>query len=540
VMSMRRTSVVVLLVALFGATACAGDVVKYHDAAVGPDGVTLLAGGAPANDAGGEAGPAPGVTAGVAVPDTTATATTETTTGAMTGAAGGAGNPSPGQASPGQPVTTQVSGPTARSQQAAGVPPGATSGTARAADGSGGSFASTTPNGGGSSSAQSGTSNAGGSGAVPGAAPVPGGGTTTGVTKDTITVGMFYPKTGAYTGLARNIPAVTQAAFDEAGPINGRRVIVKFYDDGTANASTIQLEEKRAKDEVFILQSLVSESNVVLAPLAEQHKVPVVIGNIDEKVALPLTYSFPVFAFWARQAKILPSFIQNVLNAGEKKIGIVYEGTSTAIDAKNAFKDKAKELGLKVTFEQPIAMNQSTCANEVSNLQSRGIELVYMMNGPLGGICMLRDARALGYKPLWTGVGVSWGFNVVAQASGGGADGIRILSSTTTLETAAGRHYAELMRKAAPNSGADSDDVQMLWYDLLQTTIEAMRRTGPNPTREAFIETMETKMNGYDSGYLPPPTFGRGIRYGPTSVGVSACCTDGRWTTVQGGWRAAF
>src|SRR5205085_5749119 len=56
------------------------------------------------------------------------------------------------------------------------------------------------------------------------------------------------------------------------------------------------------------------------------------------------------------------------------------------------------------------------------------VQVVFMMNGPLGGICMLRDARALGYKPIWTGVGVSWNLNVVAQASGGGADGIRTLS----------------------------------------------------------------------------------------------------------------
>ena len=83
------------------------------------------------------------------------------------------------------------------------------------------------------------------------ASPASPAGTTTGVTKDTVTLGFFYPKTGAYTGLARNFPAVAQAAVDEAGPINGRRVVLKFYDDGTANASTIQVEEKRAKDEAF-------------------------------------------------------------------------------------------------------------------------------------------------------------------------------------------------------------------------------------------------------------------------------------------------
>jgi ABC-type branched-subunit amino acid transport system substrate-binding protein len=265
-----------------------------------------------------------------------------------------------------------------------------------------------------------------------------------------------------------------------------------------------------------------------------------VVGNIDRKVALPLTYVFPVYAYWAHQATILPGFIKNVLGGSGKKIGVVYEGTSTAIDAKNAFKDKARELGLNVMFEQPIAQNQSTCANEVSNLQAHGVEIVFMLNGPLGGICMLRDARALGYRGTWTGVGPSWGFNVVAEASGGSADGIRLLRTTPTLDSPEGRHYSEIMRRSAPNSGADSDDILLIFYSLLRSAIEGLRRAGPDPTREGLVQTWETKMNGYESGYLPPPTFGPGNRSGPLVVGVAACCTNGQWTTPQSGWHAAF
>jgi branched-chain amino acid transport system substrate-binding protein len=239
-------------------------------------------------------------------------------------------------------------------------------------------------------------------------------------------------------------------------------------------------------------------------------------------------------------AMLLPNFIRNVLGGGGKKIGIVYETTSTATDAKNAFKAKAKETGLNVIFEQPIAQSQSTCANEVSNLQAHGVELVYMMNGPLGAICMLRDAKALGYRPTWTGVGVSWAGNVTAAASGGGADGIRFLNTAATLETPAGRHFSEVLRKAAPNSGADGDDVMLIWYGLLRSAIEGLRRAGPDLSREGLLQTWETRMNGYDSGYLPPPTFGPGNRSGPLAFSVTACCTDGQWTTPQPGWRATF
>ena len=532
----RRSSSLVLLLAMTG-TACAGEVVQYHDAAVRSDGVTIVAGAAPADGTSEVAEAAPVTTSDV-VTDTTVPANPaapETTAGSALPAVTTPGG-RPGQ-------VTVTSGPLARNPRqasAAAVGPGGQAGGGTTASGPTAPGASAGGGGGGPSAPSSAAS--GGSAPAPVPAPgAPTGGTTIGITKDTITIGVFYPKTGAYAGFGRNGPAVADAAFAEAGLVNGRRIVAKYYDDGTANASTIQVEEKRAKDEAFQLVSIVGESNVVLAPLADKHKVPLVIGNIDQKVALPLTNVFALYPYWAYQAgAILPSFVKNVLVGGAKKIGVVFEGTSTAGDAKNAFKAKAKEAGLNVIFEQPIAQNQSTCANEVSNLQAHGVELVVMLNGPLGGICMLRDARALGYKPTWTGVSPSWGFNVVAEASGGGADGIRMLRATPTGESPEGRHFSELMRQAAPNSGAENDDLLLIFYAVLRSVIEGLRRAGPDLTRESLVQTWETKMNGYESGYLPPPTFGRGNRSGPLVVGVAACCTDGKWTTPQQGWRAAF
>ncbi len=509
--SIRSTAV--LAVAALLATACAGSLDKYRHGLPGSGAVTSPA---PTESALAGPGDAGGGSASAAASGQGTMGSTGTIPTAGSAVLSGAPRPSGIQSAGG--VRTGV------------VPGGTGPASSAPAAASGQQAAGPTLNG---------TAPPAGPG-VPAGAPAPTGpGTTVGVTKDAVTVGLFMPKTGAYTGLARNFDKVLEAAFAEAGAIHGRKLVVKTYDDGTANASTIQVEEKRAKDEAFGLISVVSESNVVLAPLADQHKVPVILGNIDEKVALPLTYAFPLFTFIERQVTILPNFIRNVLGGSGKRIAVVYEGTSTTKNAKEAFKAKAAEAGLQVVFEQPIAQNQSTCANEVSNLQAKQVGLVVMINGPLGGICMLRDARALNYRPTWTG-GIGWNFNVVAAASGRGADGIRTLTSITTLETPAGRHYVEAMRKYAPNTGAEDDDIMLLVYSLAQTFVEALRRTGPDLTREGFVQTMETKMNGYDSGYLPPPSFGPGNRSGPLHVGVSVCCTNRRWTMPQVGWRPGF
>jgi len=509
----------VLLLALSITSACAGEVGKYRDAALAPN-----PGGAGGSATGADSG------AGAASPAGTVSDNTPVSTAVAADTPASPGTPSSA------PAVTPTSGPAARLARQGGV-------TGQPSPGSGGGPAAApgaaSPGGAETGGTGSATGTGGGDSSSVAPLPPPGGGTTVGVTKDSVTVGFFYPKTGPYAGLFRNLPAVLQAAFEEAGAINGRRMILKTYDDGTANASTIQIEEKRARSESFAFLSGVGETNVVLAPLADQHHVPAVIANIDEGVALPLTYVFAITAYWKYQATILPSFITNQLAGAGKRIGIVYEGTSTAKNGKEAFKVKAKELGLNVVFEQPIAQAQSACANEVANLQSHQVDLVFMMNGPLGAICMLRDAKALAYKPTWTGVGLSWNLNVVGTASGGAADGIRTLATATTLETPAGRRFGAFARKYL-GSGADEDDLNLLAYGFTRSFLEGVRRTGPNLTREAFVQTFENKMNDYDEGFFPPPTFGPGNRSGPKVLGVTACCTNGKWTTPQPGWRATF
>ena len=510
-----------LIVLAFSATtACAGEVGKYRDAAIAP-----LPG-----EAGGTATGADLATAAASPIGVASDPAAPTTVAADT------------PASPGTPSVTPTSGPAARASGQS-TPVGSAARTASGGNSGGAAPAAATGSapaaGPGSSSSASGGTAAGPS-STPTPTVPPAGGTTIGVTRDSVTVGFFYPKTGPYAGLFGNLPAVIEAAFEEAGRIHGRRLILKTYDDGTANASTIQSEEKRARNESFALLSGVGETNVVLAPLADQHKVPLVIANIDEQVALPLTYVFALTAYWRYQATVLPSFIKGQLGGGGKRIGVVYEGTSTAKNAKEAFKAKAREAGLDLVFEQPIAQAQSACANEVANLQSRRVEVVVMLNGPLGASCMLRDARALAYKPTWTGVGLSWNLNIVATASGGAADGIRTLSTAATLDSPAGRRFGAFARKYMPNSSAEDDDLYLLAYGFTLSFIEGLRRTGPNLTREAFVQTFETKMNGYDEGFLPPPTFGPGKRLGPQVLGVTACCTNGKWTTPQPGWRATF
>jgi ABC-type branched-subunit amino acid transport system substrate-binding protein len=389
-----------------------------------------------------------------------------------------------------------------------------------------------------------GQSTSGAPGAAAPAAPLrASAGSRIGVTPTQVTVGMLMPTSGPYAGLTRNFPAVVNAAFaevNEQGGIHGRRLVLQIYDDAGSNAETVTANERRARSQVLALMSVVSTTSDIAAPLAEQDGLPFFATTMAGDLGTKLRFSFVGEPFWTTQARILPGFIANRLNARQKKIGVVFEGTEPARQAKDVFKSEAARAGISVAFEQPTAVNQASCANEVSNLQSRGIEVAVLINGPLGAICMLRDSRAIGYRPLFTGFGSMWGVGAVATASGGGADGISLLGSATTLETPGGQRYQAIVRKHAPNTGAESDDANLKPFALAQLVIEAIRRAGPDLTREAVIDAMEMRISGFESGFLPPPRYGVGDRRGPQSVAVIRCCTQNRWTTVDPAYRESF
>jgi len=80
----------------------------------------------------------------------------------------------------------------------------------------------------------------------------------------------------------------------------------------------------------------------------------------------------------------------------------------------------------------------------------------------------------------------------------------------------------------------------LLYYGLAKGFLEGLRRTGPNLTRENYVHTFETAMNGYDSGYTPPPTYTPGHHTGPLEAGVTKCCNGGQWFSPTPGWFTTF
>ena len=261
-----------------------------------------------------------------------------------------------------------------------------------------------------------------------------------GVTAHTISIGFFLPLTGLFASAAPAIQAGVQAAFDEvnaAGGINGRRLVLKTYDDGTSDAQTIIANHRKAQSQVFAYMTVLSTTNEILAPIANKAKVPLIYTDLPASIGKGLKYAFSAWPYLTTEAAIMPSYIVYSLKGLQKKIGVVYEGSTTAISAEKVFVADAANAGLNVVVEQPVVSNQATCTTQDTNLQSAGVQIVVLISGPIADICMLRDAATLGYAPTWTGLGSLVESSAVAAGAGAAANGLTVLSPFTTVETPA-------------------------------------------------------------------------------------------------------
>jgi branched-chain amino acid transport system substrate-binding protein len=326
---------------------------------------------------------------------------------------------------------------------------------------------------------------------------------------------------------------------NDAGGIHGRRLEFVGCDDGYTNASLALACAKSMEGQAFGLNTFGLQSSTVIAPYANDHRIATIVGNIDKATALKLRYVFAPSTYLETSATILPSFIKNRLNKGNEKIGVIYQTTPQIAVIRHHFKAAAAKLGQTVVIEQPIEENPPTCINEASNVQDAQAKVVVIFSAPVAAARCLQDSKTIGFNPTWTGVGASWNFNITNQASGGTTNGIQMLANTRTLESPEGQRYRAATRKYYPNDDdAGSDDLAFLGWGQTFLWAEALRRAGPNLTREGFVRAMES-LRGWDGGQFSPLTFGPGDRR-CSDFTIVIKAEDLQWKTTDALWRRSY
>ncbi len=392
--------------------------------------------------------------------------------------------------------------------------------------------------GGGSSgsggSASGGTSGGGsggsGGGAGGGAAAA---GDRTGITGDTIKIGLHAPVTGA--------AAIPTEAFRRGVPIYwnhikevfGKKVEVVFRDDEFNPTTAVRVcREMVEQEKVFILIGAAGGDQITAcAKYANSVGVPYLSAGVNQAELDKLRGYFALSQTYLQQNIPLAQLAKKTSKAN--KFGIVIQDTPAFRETKASIETLAKQQGLEVAYSKFISKqpSQSEILTISRELQTSGADVVYVLFSPTPFISLAQQSNSQGYNPTWIGPGLSNGLNLVAQAGCPGVAGSKFLSPFPQLD-AIDRLDPAYKQAYRAQTGAEPDDFGIALWGLNKSVHQIFLAAGSGMSRQSLVSTMESGKT-FESNVFPKQKFSTKNHFGAQSSHLlEADCGSQQFKTI--------
>jgi ABC-type branched-subunit amino acid transport system substrate-binding protein len=414
--------------------------------------------------------------------------------------------------------------------------------------GAGGGGAGLGAGGGGGSAALGGGSRAGGgsgAGGSGGEAGLPtggaggssaAGGNTTGVTDDSIKIGVHAPVTGA--------AAIPQASFERAvgvyfeavnraGGINGRKVEVLFEDDGfDPNRARAECKKLAEQEQVFLLIGGAGADQIdACARYAAAAGVPYLSAGVHEtrpglgSLANLPTY-FALSLTYEQQVPLLANVVAKEFS-GENVALIVADNDS--LDNFYAQADAAvgDAAGDNFVLSRRIPKNTSSDAPAVGTAICQSQAQAVVWNASPSSL--LNVAKSMPCRVTFVGPGLTNGLNIVTQVGCPNVDGALFYSPFPGMDVM--RQDQAFVDAYREKNDANPDDIGAAIYGMEKLVGAMLQATGKDLTRESFMATI-ARVKNFQTGVYPPTSFTS--RFGGTAMNLlQADCGRSEYVTVR-------
>jgi branched-chain amino acid transport system substrate-binding protein len=338
-----------------------------------------------------------------------------------------------------------------------------------------------------------------------------------GVTNDQILIGGYGPITGpaAYIGLgSRDGTELAIKEINDAGGIHGRKLKLLFEDDGFSPSKALASVKKLVEqDKVFMMLGL-SGSNPTVGTVeySREAKVPsyAVLASAPQ-----YTHPFNRYLFRggatesARYGELNAEYLIEFLQA--KRIAML---SGTDENAKNEGDNTEKMLekwyGVKLVMRAEFKVGDKDFTPQLLQAKQANPDIIITLAQVPEVSILLRQARELGIKqaimgsPAAVDNGVIAGAGLNAEGYTGGWLSGQFLDSVHPDMVKFREAWAKL-HPDAPKGRPNLFDV--LGYSEMYVVAEAMKRAGPDLTREKLVDALETIENYKVSEIATPRTF---------------------------------
>jgi len=347
-------------------------------------------------------------------------------------------------------------------------------------------------------------------------------GNSQGITDTTIKLGTFTPLTGPVADPGSGGLAGLQYAIDkanEAGGIDGREIELVVEDDQYDAAVALQAARRlNESDEVFAFAGGVGTPNFVgVLPYIKQNSIPAV-GPYAPSNQVGVMDNPDVFMIW-------PNFIDEfdvavswmMENEPAESLSLVQQVGDVGDDALTGIEKALEGTGVELSTIQTVEPTTTDFSAIAQALRNADSEMVIFIAGPVVVGQVIQAMQQIGYTPRLLGqsdmTDESW-----LSEFGDVGEGMIVATKVAPFSGS-----DPLVKQFVDDWTADNGEAPSMWnaagYTQGIVTIEALKNA-PALTRDCFEFALES-MDGFETGLIPPVTFGPDSRQGTNAVGVA-------------------
>ena len=388
-----------------------------------------------------------------------------------------------------------------------------------------------------------------------------------GLTDTEIILGMSAAFSGPSRGLGIELYRGATAYFthvNRAGGVEGRKIVVKTYDDGYQPTPSVENTVKlMLKDRVFALFGYVGTPTVTrVLPLLKKFQ------NEKTYLFFPFTGAQPQrqppygdFAFNLRASyrQETAGLVDNFVSVGRRRIGMFYQADAYGRSGWAGVRRALKKYDLRIVGEATYRRGQkftSVMRRQVEILKAAKPDAVICIGAYAACAAFLRDAVDLGLRVPIANLSFVGSENLLKLIAESQEDSGRysellvnsqVVPSYEDTSIPAVRQYRDLMQRYNPQPPPEllkeaytpfsHSFVSLEGFLDAKLMVEILRRLGDNPGRDK-LENAVFSVKDFDLGIGEPVNFSMNRRQGLDRVYYTVV-DDGRFVPLQD-WKGRF
>ncbi|MBL0354623.1 MAG: ABC transporter substrate-binding protein [Dechloromonas sp.] len=320
-----------------------------------------------------------------------------------------------------------------------------------------------------------------------------------GVTENRITLGMSSPFSGPNGAYGTEMREVIEHYFDQVnkgGGVNGRKLALVALDDGYETDRTVANTKALIDDKkVFSLLAFYGSSptteamNKVFGPA----RVPLVgtisgAGSLREPISQNPSsrYMFNVRASYADETEAI---VNQIVSFGLKNIAVFYQNDGFGKSGLDGVTAALKKHNLAPSAVATVERNSTEVASAVDTIAKTKPQTVIMVTLYKPTAAFVKAMKAAGQRPMYMTLSPV-GTEQLVKELGADARGIgisQVMPYPWNDIVPVVRDYQKLIGNKASSSyyGIEA-------YIMARITVDALRRAGKDPTREKYMEALES------------------------------------------------